>query len=73
MSSASFAGESLNNIQYLITLTLSGPGFFWVPGLGGGGGGGGRRVPSSHNSETIHDIEMELARVVEDHKLINLV
>ena len=40
MSSASFAGESLNNIQYLITLTLSGPGFFWVPGLGGGGGGG---------------------------------
>ena len=36
--------------------------------LGGGGGG----VPAAHNSKTIHDIGMKFGRVVENHKLINL-
>ena len=55
------------------------PGFFWEPGLEGGvgrgGGGGGRRrkVPATYNSETFHGIEMKFGRVVENHKLINLV
>ena len=30
-------------------------------------------MPGAHNSKTIHDIEMKLGRVVENHKLINFV
>ena len=52
-------------------LTLSDPGFLGVPGPGKGGGG--RKVPAAHNSKTIHGIEMKFGRVVENHKLINLV
>ena len=33
-------------------------------------GGGGWKVPAV---QTIHDIEMKLSRVVENHKIINLV
>ena len=55
-------------------LTLSGPGYFGVPGPeGGGGGGGGRKVPAAQNSQTIHGIEMRFGWVVENLKLINLV
>ena len=54
------------------TLTLSGPGFFWVPQAWGGGGGGGG-VPAAHNSKTIRGIEMKFGRIVENYKLINLV
>ena len=50
-------------------LTLSGSGFFW----GAWARGGGRKVPAAHKSETIHGIEMKFGRVVENHKLINLV
>ena len=53
-------------------LTLSGPGYFGVPGPEGGGGGG-RKVPAAQNSQTIHGIEMRFGRVVESLKLINLV
>ena len=53
-------------------LTLSSPDYFWVPGPGGGGGGG-RKVLAAHNTETIHGIEVKIGRVVENHKLINLV
>ena len=42
-------------------------GFFWVPGPGGG------EVPASRFSKTIHGIRMKFGRVVENHKLINLV
>ena len=38
-----------------------------------GGGGGGWKVPAAHNSKTVHGIEMKLGRIVENHKLINLV
>ena len=54
-----------------IMLTLSGRGFFWVPGPGAGDGG--RKVPADHNSKTIHGIKMKFGRAVENHKLINLV
>ena len=59
-------------------LAQSGPGFFlgaWARGEGRGVGsrGGGRRVPTAHNSKTIHGIEMNFGRVVEKHKVINLV
>ena len=33
----------------------------------------GRKVPKAHKSKTIHGIEMKFGRVVENHKLINLV
>ena len=39
----------------VINLTLSGLGFFGVPGSGWGGGGG--KVHVAHNSKTIHGIE----------------
>ena len=55
----------------LRSFNLSVLGFFWCLGLGGGGGG--RKVPAAHKSKTIHGIEMKFARVVENHKLINLV
>ena len=42
-------------------------------GLGGGGGGGGREDPRPNNSKTIHSIELKFGRVVENHRLINLV
>ena len=29
-------------------------------------------MPAAHNSKTIHGIEMKFGRVVENHKLINL-
>ena len=48
-----------------------------MPGPGemgrGGGGGRGQKVPAAHNAKTIHDIKMKFGRVVENHKLINLV
>ena len=40
-------------------LTLSGPGFFWVPGPGGEGGG---ECPRPN-----HGIEKKLCMVVENH------
>ena len=30
-------------------------------------------MPAAHNSKTIHGIERKFGRVVENHKLINLV
>ena len=30
-------------------------------------------MPAARNSKTVHGIEMKFGRVVEDHKLINLV
>ena len=51
-------------------LTLSGPAFY---GAWAGGGRGGQKVPAAQNSKTIHGIEMKFGRVVENHKLINLV
>ena len=30
-------------------------------------------MPAAHNSKTFHGIEMKFGRVVENHKLINLV
>ena len=51
------------------SLTLSGPGFFACLGRGGVGG----EEPAVYNSITIHGIEMKFGRVVENHKLINLV
>ena len=53
-----------------LNLTLSSPGFFWGAWAGGGGG---QKVPAAHNSKTIHGTEMKFGRVVENHKLINLV
>ena len=44
-------------------LTLSGPGFCWVPGPGVDG----------TNSKTIHGIGAKFGRIVEYHKLITLV
>ena len=53
---------------------LNRPGlFFWVPSPVGGGGGGGRKVPTAHNSKTVHGIETKFGRIIENHKLINLV
>ena len=46
------------------------PGLFlgvWALGKGGGG------LPADHNSKTIDGIETKIDRVVENHKLINLV
>ena len=60
------------DFQFCLTLTLSGPGIFWLPGPWGGGAGG-KKVPTVHNSETIHGIGITFCRVVENHKLINLV
>ena len=48
-----------------------GPGFFWV--IGPRPGEEGRKVPMVYNSKTIHGIEMKFGRVVENHKLIDLV
>ena len=45
--------------------------FLGCPGLGGRGRG--RKVPAAHNSKSIHGIEIKFVRVVENHKLINLV
>ena len=33
----------------------------------------GCKVPAAHNSKPIHCIEIKFSRVVENHKLINLV
>ena len=44
-----------------------------MPGTGKKGGGGGGKLPAAHNSKTIHVIGMKFGRVVENHKLINLV
>ena len=52
------------------SLSLSGPCFSRVHGPGAGWGGG---VPAACNSETAHGIEIKFDRVVENHKLINLV
>ena len=43
--------------------------------LSGSGGGGGGGMPAAHNSNhnSNHGIEMKFGRVVENHKLINLV
>ena len=41
--------------------------------LGAWARGEGRKVPVAHNSKTIHGIEMKFGRLVENHKLINLV
>ena len=46
----------------------TGLGFWEVPRPGGEGG-----VPRPFNSKTIRGIEMKFSRVVENHKLINLV
>ena len=46
---------------------------FWWSLSSGGGGGGGAKVPTAYNSETIYGIKMKFGRVVENHKLINLV
>ena len=54
-------------------ITLSRPGIFWVPGPGAGRRRGRRKVPADHNSKTIHGIEMKFGKVVENHKLINLI
>ena len=59
----------LGYLLYLAQLSLSGPGFFF--GCLGPGGGGG--VPAAHNFKTIHGIAIKFGRVVENHKLINLV
>ena len=45
----------------------------WILVVFFGGEGGGRKVPAAYNSKTIHGIEMKFGRVVESHKLINLV
>ena len=37
------------------------------------GPGGGQKAPAAHNSKTIRGIKMKFGRVVENHKLINLV
>ena len=34
---------------------------------------GRRKEPAAHNSKTIRGIEMKFGKVVENHKLINLV
>ena len=50
------------------------PGLFLGAWAGEGWGGGGeRKVPAAHNSKTVRGIEMKFVRVVENHKLINLV
>ena len=54
----------------LVLLSLSGPGFFGVPGPGVGRGEGGMRAV--YNSKNIHGIEMKFFGVRENHKLINL-
>ena len=62
---------SILNFVFLTgLLTLSGHGFSRVPGPGGGGEG---KEPATYNSKTIHCIEMKFGRVVDYHKLINLV
>ena len=45
---------------FVLSLTLSGPDFLWVPGPRRRGGGGGWKVPATRNSKTIHDIEMKV-------------
>ena len=47
------------------------PGFFRVP-WPWGGGGGGWKLPAAHKSKTIHGIDMEFGRGLENRKLINL-
>ena len=46
--------------------------FLW----GGGGGvawaGGRQKMPTAHNSKTIHGIGMKVGRMVDNHKLTNL-
>ena len=32
-----------------------------------------RKVPTAHNSKTVHGIEAKFGRIIENHKLINLV
>ena len=54
-------------------LTLSGPGFFGMPGPWGGGEGRGAESARGPYSKTIDGIEMKFGKVVENHKLINLV
>ena len=53
----------------LCSLTLSARAFLDRLGQWGGGGG---EVPAAHNSKPIDGIERRFRRVVENHKLINL-
>ena len=64
-----FPGGACSRLELTRTLTLSGPAFFLVSGPWGKGGG----LPADHNSKTIDGIETKFDRVVENHKLINLV
>ena len=57
----------LAGVDHQSMLTLSGPGFFWVPGAGGG------KCPRPITLNLFMVIEMKFGRVVENHKLINLV
>ena len=52
---------------------LSNPGLKGAWARGGEGGRGGGKVSAAHNSKTIHGIEMKFCKVIENHKLINLV
>ena len=56
-------------LSALQSFPLSGPGFFGC--LGPGGEGGGRKMPAAHNSKTMHGIEIQFGRVVENHKRCN--
>ena len=53
------------NLRLLFSCFFGAPGSRW--------GGGGRKVPAAHNSKPIHGIELKFGRVVENHKLVNLV
>ena len=62
--SAVFFFETVNPIP---------PGLFEGGSAFPGGRGGGRKVPAAHNSKTINENGMKFGRVVENHKVINLV
>ena len=47
------------------------PRLFWGA-LALGRGGGGWKLPAAHKSKTIHGIDMEFGRGLENRKLINL-
>ena len=64
-----------HNISDMLALfTLEGTQYLTCPARAfKGGGGGGGEVPAAHNSKTVNGIEIKLGRIVENHKLINLV